>query len=46
MLIFLDINQIMINCSNEDAIDLGLGVASSKYNTEYIMTWIINHGSS
>jgi death-on-curing protein len=45
MLVFLDVNQIMIDCSDEDLIDLGLGVASGKYKTEYIKTWIINHTS-
>jgi death-on-curing protein len=46
MLVFLDVNQIMIDCSDEDVIDLGLGVASGKYKTDYIMTWIINHSSN
>ncbi len=45
MLVFLDVNQIMIDCSDEDLIDLGLGVASGKYKTDYIKTWIINHTS-
>lgn len=43
MLVFLDINQVMINYSNQDIIELGLGVASGKYNTDYIMDWIITH---
>lgn len=43
MLVFLDVNQISITCSNEDIIDLGLGVASGKYDSKYIMDWIIRH---
>lgn len=43
MLVFLDVNQVMINCSNQDIIELGLEVASGKYNTDYIMDWIIIH---
>lgn len=30
MLVFLDVNQVMINCSNQDIIKLGLGVASGN----------------
>ncbi|MBC2456576.1 type II toxin-antitoxin system death-on-curing family toxin [Clostridium beijerinckii] len=41
MMVFLDINGIEISCSDEDIIDIGLGVASGKYNAEYITEWII-----
>lgn len=41
MMVFLDINGIEISCSDEDIIDLGLGVASGKYNAEYMAEWII-----
>ncbi|MBE6087950.1 MAG: type II toxin-antitoxin system death-on-curing family toxin [Clostridium beijerinckii] len=41
MMVFLDINGIEISCSDEDIIDLGLGVASGKYNAEYMTEWII-----
>ncbi len=43
MLVFLDVNQVEINCSNQDIIGLGLGVASGKYNTDFIIDWIIAH---
>ena len=46
MLVFLDVNQMIVNCSNQDIIDLGLGVASGKYNSEYIMDWIIDHSGN
>ena len=41
MLVFLD-----VNCSNQDIIELGLGVVSGKYNTDNIMDWIITHSNS
>lgn len=46
MLVFLDINHVVINCSNQDIIEIGLGVASGKYNTDYILDWIITHSNS
>lgn len=41
MMVFLDVNGIELLCSDEDVIDLGLGVASGKYDTEYMKEWII-----
>jgi death-on-curing protein len=41
MMVFLDINGIELVCGDEDIIDLGLGVASGKYDSEYIKEWII-----
>lgn len=41
MMVFLDINGIELVCGDEDIIDLGLGVASGKYDSEYIKKWII-----
>ncbi|WP_297421779.1 type II toxin-antitoxin system death-on-curing family toxin [Clostridium sp.] len=41
MMVFLDINGIELVCSDEDIIDIGLGVASGKYDSEYIKEWII-----
>jgi death-on-curing protein len=43
MLVFLDVNQVEVNCLNQDIIELGLGVASGKYNTDFIIDWIISH---
>lgn len=42
MMVFLDINGIELECSDEDIIDLGLGIASGKYNDEYIAEWILS----
>ncbi|WP_160687099.1 type II toxin-antitoxin system death-on-curing family toxin [Clostridium sp. C2-6-12] len=41
MMVFLDVNGIELLCSDEDVIDLGLGVASGKYDSEYMKEWII-----
>lgn len=43
MLVFLKINHVEIQCHDENIIDLGLGVASGKYDSSYIMEWIILH---
>ena len=43
MLVFLDVNQVMIQCSNQEIIELGLGVASGNFNAELIIDWIIAH---
>ncbi|SHK52919.1 death on curing protein [Anaerocolumna jejuensis DSM 15929] len=43
MLVFMDVNQLEVNCSNQDIIELGLGAASGKYNTDFIIDWIIAH---
>jgi death-on-curing protein len=36
-----NVNQVEVNCSNKDIIELGLGVARGKYNTDFIIDWII-----
>lgn len=41
MLVFLEINNVIIQCQDKDIIDLGLGIASGKYDSTYIMEWII-----
>ncbi|MDF2804611.1 MAG: death on curing protein [Anaerocolumna sp.] len=46
MLVFLKINNVTMQCQDKDIIDLGLGVASGKYDTNYIMEWIILHTNS
>lgn len=46
MLVFLRINNIMIQCEDKDIIDLGIGVASGKYDLSYIMNWIILHSQN
>lgn len=41
MMVFLDINRIELSCSDEDIIDIGVGVASGKYDADYVIKWII-----
>lgn len=36
MLVFLDINNISIECRDDDLVNLGLGIASGKYDYTYI----------
>ncbi len=43
MMVFLDINKIKLECSDEDIIDLGLGTAEGRYDSEYIEEWIYDH---
>jgi death-on-curing protein len=43
LIIFLEINEIIINCNNNELIDLGLGIASGQYDSNYIESWIISH---
>ncbi|MDY4077887.1 MAG: type II toxin-antitoxin system death-on-curing family toxin [Clostridium sp.] len=43
MMVFLEVNNIKLQCSDEDIIDLGLGIAENRYNSEHIEEWIYNH---
>ncbi|MGYP005798261315 len=40
MLTFLELNGIIINCSDEEIILLGLRIASGEFKQEDIITWI------
>lgn len=42
MMVFLEINGIQLECSDEDIVDIGLGIASGKYEDEHIIDWIIS----
>ena len=43
MLTFLEVNGIRMECSNEDVIHLGLGVASGIFQYEDVLDWIRSH---
>lgn len=43
MLSFLNFSGIKIKTTNDDLIDLGISVASSKYGFNDIIQWITNH---
>lgn len=43
MLITLDINSIKLNYSQQEIIELGLGIADGSKNYEAILSWINSH---
>lgn len=43
MLTFLEVNGIHLNCSNEDVIKVGLGVASGTMKYEDVLAWVNEH---
>ena len=46
MLTFLLVNGIRLNCTNEDVVEAGLGVASGTMGYEELLLWIRNHRES
>lgn len=44
MMTFLEMNGIILECSNEELIELGLGLASNKLDHKDLLDWIIKHG--
>lgn len=46
MMTFIEINGMEIECSNEELIQLGLGIAAGEISQEMILKWISNHYSS
>ena len=43
LLVFLEINGISLDCTDNELIDLGLGIASGNLDSEYVSQWIIIH---
>ena len=43
MLVFLELNDIVLNQTNEEIVKLGIGVASSEFDYDYILEYIRNH---
>lgn len=43
MLTFLEVNGIRLDCTNEDIVEIGLGVASGSMDYEALLTWVRNH---
>lgn len=43
MMTFLEMNGIILECSNEELIELGLGLASNKLDDKDLLDWIIKH---
>ena len=43
MLTFLEVNGIHMDCTNEDVVEAGLGVASGEMNYEEPLVWVKTH---
>lgn len=43
MLTFLEVNGIRIDCSDEELITLGLGLAAGEIGYEGLLDWILDH---
>ena len=45
MLTFLEVNGIRLECTNEDIVKAGLGIASGEMDYEDLLAWVKNHKS-
>lgn len=45
MLTFLEVNGIKLECTDNDIVNAGLGVASGKMSYEDLLAWVIYHKS-
>lgn len=43
MLVFLEINGIIITCTDDELIELGLGLADNSIDDKDLLNWIIDH---
>ena len=43
MLTFLEVNGIRLDCTNDDVVEAGLGVASGKMGYEELLAWVKTH---
>ena len=43
MLVFLEVNGIRLDCSNDDVVEAGLGVASGQMGYEDLLAWVREH---
>lgn len=43
MLTFLEVNGVHMDCTNEDVVEAGLGVASGEMNYEELLVWAKTH---
>lgn len=43
MLTFLAVNGIEIECTNENVIEVGLGVASGNMDYDELLKWVVEH---
>lgn len=43
MLTFLEVNGIHLECTNEEVVHIGLGVATGEIKYEDVLAWVIDH---
>jgi death-on-curing protein len=43
MLVFLEINGILVECTDDELVSLGQGLAESSLNEADLIEWIISH---
>ena len=43
MLVFLEINDLAVICTDNELVSLGLGLAESSINESDLIEWIISH---
>jgi death-on-curing family protein len=43
MIITLEINSMILNCTDSELVDLGLGIADGTIGYSDILTWLTNH---
>ena len=43
MIVFLELNGIEVNCTDDELINLGLGVAKGSMDNKALLDWIIEH---
>ena len=43
MLTFLEVNGIRLDCTNEDVVKIGLGVANGSMDYEALLAWVREH---
>lgn len=43
MLTFLEVNGIRMDCTNEDIVEIGLGVADGSMDYETLLAWVREH---
>lgn len=43
MLTFLEVNGIHMDCTNEEVVSVGLGVADGTIGYEQLLTWVRDH---
>ena len=43
MLVFLELNDIKLNFSQSELVELGMKIAEGRVDSQYIKKWIIKH---